>query len=122
MADCEQPPDLKPNREPLGRGHQLRVDIAVSLSLLPAWVRRALADRNPEKARAGRAEVVERIAASLERRFRITWLGSDDGSENARAPARPVPLFGVDSSIVVQGEIVRSNPKSIDSDSQSDGT
>lgn len=81
-------------RERLGVAHQLSVDVAIVLSLVPAWVRRALADRDETKARQARAEVVERVACAIERRFRVTWHGSDDADPNARAPDRAAPLFG----------------------------
>lgn len=122
MADIEQPPELQPVSDPLGRSHQLRVDIAVSLSLLPGWLRRALADRNPEKARAGRADIVERIASSLERRFRITWLGSEDADENARPPARPSPLFGAGKVAQESHESSIGESNAVDSRPQSGGT
>lgn len=70
--------------------HQLRVDIAIAVSLLPSWVRRTISDRNPAKARGARTELVERMAIAIERRFRVTGLGSDDGT-----PTRvDGPLFG----------------------------
>ena len=81
-------------RERLGRAHQLRVDISIVVAMTPSWLKRALADRNGERARGARVELVERIACALERRFRITWLGSDDTSENARAEETSAPLFG----------------------------
>lgn len=81
-------------RERLGRAHQLRVDIAIALSLAPLWLRRALADRNAAKARGATAEIVERIACAIERRFSVAWHGSNDQSENARAIEEGSPLFG----------------------------
>lgn len=81
-------------RDRLGRAHQIRVDIAIALSLVPAWLRRGLADRNDEKARIARGEVVERIALAIERRFRITWRGSDDDGEDALPVETTGPLFG----------------------------
>lgn len=81
-------------RDRLGLAHQMRVDISIAISLAPAWLRRALADRNPIKARGARVEMVERIAVALERRFLLTWCGSVDQDENARPPEAGGPLFG----------------------------
>lgn len=86
--------DVPDGRERLGRAHQVRVDISIVISMTPAWLKRALVDRSDERARGARVELVERIAAALERRFRITWLGSDDSAENARAAETSMPLFG----------------------------
>jgi hypothetical protein len=72
----------------------MRVDISIAISLAPAWLRRALADRNPIKARGARVEMVERIAVALERRFLLTWCGSADQDGNARPPEAGGPLFG----------------------------
>ncbi len=60
----------------------------------PAWLRRSFADRNPAKARGAKVEFAERIAAAIERRFIVTWLGSYDASENARPIEDGGPLFG----------------------------
>jgi hypothetical protein len=81
-------------RDRLGLAHQMLVDISIAISLAPAWLRRALADRNPIKARGARVEMVERIAVALERRFLLTWCGSVDQDENARPPEAGGPLFG----------------------------
>lgn len=78
----------------LGRAFQMRVDIAVALALVPSRLRRSLGDHNAAKAQAARAEIVERIAAAIQRRFRISWIGSNDGTANARALDRAAPLFG----------------------------
>jgi hypothetical protein len=86
--------DVPDGRERLGRAHQLRVDIAIALSLAPLWLRRALADRNAVKARGARIEIVERIAAAIERRFVVTWRGTRDNHENARPIEDGGPLFG----------------------------
>ncbi|BBF70549.1 MULTISPECIES: hypothetical protein [Sphingomonadales] len=81
-------------RERLGRAHQLRVDISIALSMAPLWVRRALSDRNFARSRGARLDIVERIAAAIERRFIVRWRGSDDEGENARAVEDGGPLFG----------------------------
>ena len=81
-------------RERLGRAHQLRVDISIALSMAPLWLRRALSDRNFARCRGARLDVVERIAAAIERRFIVKWRGSDDGGENARPVEDGGPLFG----------------------------
>lgn len=83
-----------PGDTPLGRARQLRVDIAIVLSLLPTWLKRAFLDRNDAKARNARDDIVERVAVALERRFHITWHGSDDISTDAEAPNLAGPLFG----------------------------
>jgi len=81
-------------RDRLGRAHQMRVDISIAISLAPAWLRRALGDRDVAKARSARIEFVERIAHAIETRFRVTWLGNDDDAQNARPQDRSSPLFG----------------------------
>jgi hypothetical protein len=81
-------------RDRLGSAHQLRVDISIAISLAPAWLRRALGDRDVAKARGARIDFVERIAAAIERRFHVTWVGSTDSGENARPPECASPLFG----------------------------
>ena len=81
-------------RDRLGRAHQMRVDISVAISLAPAWLRRALGDKDVAKARSARIEFVERIALAIETRFRVTWLGTDDDAQNARPQDRSSPLFG----------------------------
>lgn len=86
--------DVPEGRERLGRAHQLRVDIAIALSLAPAWLRRSFADRNPAKARGAKVEFSERIAAAIERRFIVTWHGSCDTGDNARPIEKGGPLFG----------------------------
>ncbi|AXB78557.1 hypothetical protein TQ38_018165 [Novosphingobium sp. P6W] len=86
--------DVPEGRERLGRAHQLRVDIAIALSLAPAWLRRSFADRNPAKARGAKVEFSERIAAAIERRFIVTWRGSCDTADNARPIEEGGPLFG----------------------------
>lgn len=86
--------DVPDGRERLGRAHQLRVDIAIALSLAPAWLRRSFADRNPAKARGAKVEFSERIAAAIERRFVVTWRGSCDTGDNARPIEEGGPLFG----------------------------
>lgn len=99
--DANDPKEILPDdiivpegRDRLGLAHQMRVDISIAISLAPAWLRRALADCNPVKARAARVEMVERIAVALERRFLLTWRGSADQDENARPPEAGGPLFG----------------------------
>ena len=71
--DANDPEEFLPDdiivpegRDRLGLAHQMRVDISIAISLAPAWLRRALADRNPIKARGARVEMVERIAVALE--------------------------------------------------------
>ncbi len=84
--------DVPEGRERLGRAHQLRVDIAIALSLAPAWLRRSFADRNAAKARGAKVEFSERIAAAIERRFIVTWRGSCDTGDNARPIEAGSPL------------------------------
>ncbi|MGA1810529.1 MULTISPECIES: hypothetical protein [Sphingobium] len=81
-------------RERLGRAHQLRVDISIALSMAPLWLRRALSDRNFARSRGARLDIVERIAAAIERRFTVQWRGSDDEGQNARPVEDGGPLFG----------------------------
>lgn len=99
--EANEPNELLPDdiivpegRDRLGLAHQMLVDISIAISLAPAWLRRALADRNPIKARGARVEMVERIAVALERRFLLTWCGSVDQDGNARPPEAGGPLFG----------------------------
>jgi hypothetical protein len=75
----------------VGLAHQLRVDVSIAISMLPAWVRGMLRDRDPMRSRTAKAEIAERISAVLERRFRITCHGSDDRSESARPPEGAAP-------------------------------
>lgn len=81
-------------RDRLGRAHQLRVDISIAISMAPAWLRRALGDKDAQRSRGARVEMVERVAAAIERRFRVTWLGSDEVDPNARPLDATSPLFG----------------------------
>ena len=53
-------------RDRLGLAHQMLVDISIAISLAPAWLRRALADRNPIKARGARVEMVEAAGHSIQ--------------------------------------------------------
>jgi hypothetical protein len=90
------PDDLEvpAGRDRLGRAHQLRVDISITISLVPQWIKRALIDKNPDRARGARAELVERVACAIERRFRVGWKGSDDEGDNAHPPQPFSRLFG----------------------------
>jgi len=92
----ELPHDLEvpAGRDRLGRAHQFRVDISIALSLVPNWIKRALIDKNSDRARGARAEVVERIATAIERRFRVNWIGCDDNDDNAHPPQPFSRLFG----------------------------
>jgi hypothetical protein len=81
-------------RDRLGQAHQLRVDISIAISMAPGWLRRALGDKDVAKARGSRIGFVDRIAAAIERRFCVMWLGGEDGEENARPVDDASPLFG----------------------------
>jgi hypothetical protein len=85
---------LPEGRDRLGRAHQVRVDISIAIAMAPAWLRRALGDRDIAKARGARIDFVERIAAAIERRFQLTWRGSDDAHPDARPLDETAPLFG----------------------------
>jgi hypothetical protein len=113
----EAAPDIAvpEGRDRLGRAHQLRVDISIAIALAPAWLRRALGDRDATKARGARAEIVERIADAIERRFRITWAGCDEDGENARPRSEAAPLCGgpdtgrASSELAVDSKIEREH-------------
>lgn len=81
-------------RDRLGRAHQFRVDISIAISMAPAWLRRALGDKDAQRSRGARVELVERVAEAIERRFRVTWLGSGEVDPNARPLDATSPLFG----------------------------
>lgn len=85
---------VREGRDRLGRAHQMRVDIAIAIAMAPAWLRHALGDRDIVKARNARLELVERIAVAIERRFRVTWAGSQDTHTDARPIDAASPLFG----------------------------
>lgn len=89
--------DVPAGRDRLGRAHQIRVDISIALALVPQWIKRALSDKNLDRARGARADIDERVACALERRFHISWKGSSDGGENAHAPQSFTRLFGDES-------------------------
>jgi len=72
----------------------MRVDIAIAIAIAPAWLLRALSDRDIARVRSARIEFVERIAVAIERRFRVTWIGSDDAHADARPLDNTAPLFG----------------------------
>lgn len=105
--------DVPDGRDRLGRAHQMRVDISIAISLAPAWLRRALGDKDVAKARSARIEFVERIADAIETRFRVTWLGTDDDAQNARPQDRSSPLFGGPGTgrSDVDGRVDRPSPK-----------
>jgi hypothetical protein len=85
---------LPDGRNRLGRAHQMRVDIAIAITIAPMWLRRALGDRDIVKTRGAKIEFVERIAVAIERRFSVTWIGSDDAHADARPLNNTAPLFG----------------------------
>jgi hypothetical protein len=118
-ADLPEPlPDdlnVPDGRDRLGRAHQLRVDISIALSLAPAWLRRALSDRNSARAQGARFEIVERIAAAIERRFWVTWRDSADPDDNARPPDNAGPLFGGPENQASAGSRNPPSSESVDS-------
>jgi hypothetical protein len=78
-----------------GRAHRLRVQISVALSLAPAWMKRGLTDKSPARQQMAKDQLVEHLASHVEKRFTVTWIGSDDTSPNAVEPEHPKgPLFG----------------------------
>lgn len=94
------PPDLPTDivgpegRSQFGLAHGFRVTIATTLSAAPEWLKRGLAEKRARERRRAHIEMIERLAAALERSFRITWHGSDDTGENALPPETKGPLFG----------------------------
>jgi hypothetical protein len=88
--------DVSDGRERLGRAHQLGVDIAIALSLAPAWLRRSFADRNPAKgARVWRRPISGETVGGDASLQLYSWLGSRLSAVWSPSPDDPrAPVFG----------------------------
>lgn len=76
-------PELPPPHDRLGLAHALKVTIQLATFVAPTRHERKV-ERGLGMYDAAEEAIAERVMVAIRRKFRVTWPGSDDESDNAR--------------------------------------